>query len=405
MRSHRFASFFASALIVLAPVHALAQTPPDEDRGVSVRERPRPEYDPVGINLGGFDLHARLDLAVTSTDNLFAEEVDEQEDFFFDIAPWVGLNSHWSRHGLGVEAGANFRQHDEFSSEDFETMFVRGYGRLDVGSNTHVTLALGAANEVEPRTDPDAPTTPEPVEYDRTDASLTVQHTLNRIRLTGTAAQTDFDYKGTQDFRDHEASLVRGRVEVEATPRIGVFLQAEADERDYENLNTLSSDGEVYLAGVSINFTDLLSGEVAVGQFERDYNSGATVDGTAVSGHLEWYITRLTTLTFDASRASEDVIGGTELSPYVETRYGARVDHELRRNIILTAGGRAGQREYETIDREDEFFYADAGADFLFNRRVALIARIGHEEVESNGLNRYRDFEVNTARLGLSLRL
>lgn len=402
--AHRFASFFASVLIAFAPFHAVAQTPPD-DGNVSVRNRPRAEYDPMGRQLGGFDLHARLDLSATSTDNLFAEETGEEEDIFFDIAPWVGLNSHWSRHALGVEAGANLRKHDEISTEDFEALYMRGYGRLDVGSNTSVTLALGIANEVEPRTDPDAPTTPEPVEYDRTDASLIVQHTFNRVRLTGTVAQTDFDYKGSQDFRDHEASVVRGRVEVEATPRIGVFLQAEADERDYENLNSLSSDGEVYLAGVSINFTDLMRGEIAVGQFERDYNSGVNVDGAAISGNLEWYITRLTTLSFDAHRASEDVIGGTELSPYVETRYGARVDHELRRNIILTAGARAGTRDYESIDRQDDFMYFDAGADFLINRRVALFGRVAHEEVESDGIDRYRDFEVNTATLGVSFRL
>ena len=87
------------------------------------------------------------------------------------------------------------------------------------------------------------------------------------------------------------------------------------------------------------------------------------------------------------------------------SRYGARVDHELRRNVILTAGARVGTRDYETIDREDEFFYADAGADFMFNRRVALRARIGHEEVESTGVDRFRDFEVNTATLGLSISL
>jgi hypothetical protein len=403
LRSHRFASIFAASLIALTPVHAWSQPQPD-DR-VSVSQRPRPEYDPAGRNIGAFTLNARLDLSVTSTDNLFAEETGADEDVFLDIAPWVGLNSNWLRHALGAEVGANFRQHDDFSSENFETAFARAFGRLDVGSNTTVTGRLGIANEVEPRTDPDAPLTPEPVEYDRTDASLTVQHTFNRFRVTGTAATTDFDYKGSQDFRDHEANLVRGRLDAEVTPRIGVFLQAEADERDYDNLSTLSSDGEVILAGVVVNFTDLMRGELGAGQFERDYDTGASVDGTAIYGTLEWYLTRLTTISFDANRSTEDVIGGTTLSPYVATRFGARVDHELRRNIILTVGARVGDRDYETIDRDDEFFYADAGADFLINRRVVLRARITHEEVESDGIDRYRDFEVDTATLGVSLRL
>jgi hypothetical protein len=275
-----------------------------------------------------------------------------------------------------------------------------------VGSNTSVTASAGYAQEVESRTDPDSPITTEPVEYERTDAGLSVQHTFNRFRVTGAVARAEYDYEGTQDFRDNDISSVRGRVEAEITPRIGLLLQAEVDERDYDKQPPLSSEGQTLLVGATINLTDLMRGEIAVGQFERDYDSGFNVDGTAVAANLEWYITRLTTLTFSARRNTEDVIGGNELTPYVETRYGARVDHELRRNVILTAGAQAGSREYESpIDRDDDFVSADAGFDVILNRRVALRGRYRHEEVQSDGLDRYRDFDANVVSLGLSLRL
>ncbi len=403
MRFHRVLSVFAASLIAFAPLQVAAQ---EVDDSVSVRERPRPEYDALGTRLGGFKLDAELNLGIASTDNLFAEASGaEDDDMIYTVRPWARLASGWSRHALSVEGGATFRSHADFSSEDADSHFIRGVGRLDVGSATAITGVLGAAHEVEPRTDPDSPLTPTPVEYDRNDMSLSVSHTFNRFRITAEAAQSEYEFEGAQAFRDNDETVLRGRLEAEITPRLGFVFQAQHDERDYDNAPILSSEGQTYLAGVTVNLTDLIRGELTVGQFERDYDFLGTTDGLAVAGELEWYITRLTTLTFHANRNAEEVVGGTTGLPYIETRYGARVDHELLRNVILTASVQAGQREYDLIDRDDEFSHVELGADYMLNRRVALEARYQRDEVESSGISAYRDYEVNTLSLGVSLRL
>ncbi|HYD88957.1 MAG TPA: outer membrane beta-barrel protein [Vitreimonas sp.] len=403
MRFHRVLSAFAASLIAFAPLHAAAQTTEDS---VSVRERPRPEFDPLGTRLGAFNLNAELNLGVASTDNLFAEEDGfEDEDMIYTVSPWARLRSGWSRHAIQVEGGATFTSHEDFSSEDSDTHFIRGLGRFDIGSSTSITGTAGFAHEVEPRTDPDSPLTPDPVEYDRNDASVTIAHAFNRFRVSAEAARAETDFEDLQNIRDNEQNLLRGRIEAELTPRIGAVFQATVDEREYENDPTLDSEGQTYLAGVTVNFTDLMEGEFTVGQFERDYEGFGSTDGLAIAAELEWYITRLTTLTFNARRNAEDVIGGNSLLPYIEETYGARVDHELLRNLILTGAVQAGAREYDVVDRDDEFFNGEVGADYLMNRRVALTARYRHEEVESSGAAAYRDFEVNTFAVGLSLRL
>lgn len=404
MRFHRVLSAFAASLIAFAPLHAAAQTEPDDS--VSVRERPRPEYDPLGKRLGAFNLNAELNLGVASTDNLFAEaDGFEDEDMIYTVRPWARLSSGWSRHALQVEGGATFTSHEDFSSEDSDTHFLRGLGRLDIGSSTSITGTAGFAHEVEPRTDPDSPLTPDPVEYDRTDASVSVAHTFNRFRVVAEAARNESDFEASQNIRDNEQNLLRGRLEAELTPRIGAVFQASVDEREYENDPTLDSEGQTYLAGVTVNFTDLMEGEFTIGQFERDYEGFGSTDGLAIAAELEWYVTRLTTITLNARRNAEDVIGGATLLPYIEETYGARVDHELLRNVILTGAVQAGSREYDVVDRDDEFFSGELGADYLMNRRVALTARYRYEEVDSSGAAAYRDFEVNTFALGLSLRL
>jgi hypothetical protein len=396
-------SIFAASLIAFLPVHAMAQ---DREESVSVRDRPRPEYDPLGVRFGGFNLNATLDLGVASTDNLFAEETGEDDDMIYSAGLRGRLDSNWSRHALGFDAGATTVSHEDFTSEDHDTHFAGVRGRLDIGGNSNVSARARIAHEVEPRNDPDAPAQGIPlVEFDRTELSASAQHQFSRFRVTGTVGQTEQEYEGLQNFRDFDETRLTGRVEAEVTPRLGLMLEATTDERDYDNTPPLSSEGQTFLVGATINFTDLMKGEVAVGQFEREYDSGTTTDGLAASAELEWYITRLTTITLNARRNAEDVVGATVAVPYVETRYGGRVDHELLRNLILTAGIQFGQREYEIIDRDDDYMYAEAGADWLINRRLVLSGRYLRDEVESDGLNAYRDYEEDRFTLGLGIRL
>jgi hypothetical protein len=396
-------SLFAASLILLAPVHALAQ---DQQESVSVRDRPRPEYDPLGMRFGGFNLHASLDLGLTSTDNLFAEETGEDEDTIFTAGLRGRLSSDWSRHALAFEAGGTTVSHDDFSSEDHDTAFAGASGRLDIGARSNLSARARFAHEVEPRNDPDAPAQGIPlVEYDRTELAASAQHTFNRFRVTGTVAQAQNEYDGAQSVRDFDETSLTGRVEAELTPRIGLLAQATTDERDYDNTPALSSEGQTYLVGATINFTDLMQGEIALGHFEREYDLPLTTDGVAASARLEWYITRLTTITLAARRNAEDVIGATTAIPYIQTEYGGRVDHELLRNVILTGGVEFGRREYEVIDRDDEYMSADVGADYLVNHRVVLRGRYVHDEVESDGVNAYRDYEENRVTFGVGLRL
>lgn len=412
VRISKFVSLFAASLIAMLPGHALAQQMPandDAQASVSVRDRDREEYRPLGVHLGGFDLNGAIDFGIASTDNLFAAESDspaEVDDIIYTVAPNARLTSNWSRHMAQIDGGAEWRMHEDFSNEDSDDWYLRAAGRLDVGDSTAINGSARASHETTPRTDPDSPLIGEPVEYDRNTMSLGVSHRFARLRVALDAVQDEYDYDNTQNFRDNDETGIRGRLEAELTPRLGLLLRAQTDERDYDNTPALNSEGQSILAGITLN-TDLMRGELAVGQFERDYDdpSVGTFDGLAIAGALEWYVTQLTTLTFTARQDADDQISATAGLPFISTQYGARVDHELRRNIILTAGARFGERDYDAVDRNDEFRSYEVGADYLLNRRVALRARYNYDESESDGTLAGRDYEANRLSLGLSLRL
>jgi hypothetical protein len=416
-------SLFAASLIALAPVHALAQTPTPaptptttqaptqedivRDEPVSVRDRPRPEYDAQGARLGSFNLNASLDFGVTSTDNLFAAPSGfELDDVIYTITPTARLASDWSRHALAVEGSYTSMTHEDFSNEDADTYYLRGTGRLDIGRSSSVNGAARVAHQVTPRTDPDSPLIGNPVEYDRLDLAAGAEHRFARLLVRADANRSEYDYEGAQNFRDNEESALRGRVEVDLSPRIDLLLQATADQRDYDNQPNLDSDGRTYLIGVKVD-ADLVRGEISVGQFEREYAdpSIGTFDGMAVAAELEWYITDLTTLTFVGRRNADDQISATVGLPYITTEFGVRADHELFRNVILTGAVLSGEREYESIDRNDNYMSAELGADYLLNPRAVIRFRYEHDETDSSGALAYRDYDANEVSLGLSLRL
>lgn len=388
-------SWLTGLLVVLAPVHAVAQ-----EAGSG-----RSDYEPLGRRVGGFTLNAGVNLSATHNDNVFASETAPESDIGYSISPYARLSSNWSRHALSVETGADFNRFQDFDSEDTESNYLGTYGRLDVGRDTSLNGNVRIANQTEPRTAPDAGTLPEPVEYQETSASVGVEHTLNRFRLSGLVGTQQFEYDGAgQSFRDHQEDYVSGRVAVAISPRLQVLADARFDQREYDNIPALNSDGRTLSAGVRMNLTGLLSGEVTVGQFEREYAT-ETVEGVAYAANVQWFATPLTTVSANARR-SVDETGASGAATYVTSELGLRVDHELRRNIILSGGVGRGQREYEApTDREDEVTYADVGVEYLINRRLAVEGRYDRIDNQSDGIDRDRDFEVNRFRVTMKIRL
>jgi len=409
LRNRPFLSGFGALLIALAPIPAFAQTQNQQtaarpDQPVAVGDRAHPEYDPLGMRFGAFTLNGSLDLDAASTDNLFAASSSMAEDDFISAeAPTLRLASDWSRHALVIDAGGRFTQHRDHSSEDANTGYVRGAGRLDIGTSTTVNASARIAHQVTPRTDPDDPNAGAPVEYNRTDGSIGVEQRFVRFRVEGDLSASDYSYD-TVSARDNTQTAAHGRVTFDLSPRIGLLVDATVDSRDYDNSPAVSSDGQVYLAGVTLN-GDLFRGELSAGYFRREFKGLPSFDGLAVAGNLNWFATELTTITINARRDANAEIGLTSGFPYVTTEVGVRADHELLRNVILHAEYRRGKREYDTIDRNDNYSQIGVGADYVLNRHAAIRLRFDHFEDDSSGAAAYHDYNVNTGTVGLSLRL
>ncbi|WP_284876602.1 outer membrane beta-barrel protein [Brevundimonas sp. MEB006b] len=369
------------------------------NRAVAVRDRPQPAYDPLGVRAGGFTAFPRLRSGVVHDDNVFAAEDDRQPATTLRLTPEVVVRSHWSRHALETRVRADIDRNLDFDSENTTDWSLSGAGRLDVARGVDVTLAADYAHDHEARTAAGArPAARRPIAFDLASASLAATRTRGRLRLSANAAVLRYDYRDglndagaviEQDDRDRTVARLTGRADYALSPATALFVQVARDDRDYRKVAVSperSSSGHEALAGMDFELGALIRGEVAAGYIRQDFQNAAYGDLDDFGGRarLSWFPTQLTTLTAAAGRSVEDtgVIGSAGA---LRTDVSISMDHELLRNLILTAETAWSEDDYTGLDRTDTRFAAGFSALYRLDRRYGLTAGLTYLDQSSSG--------------------
>jgi len=166
------------------------------------------------------------------------------------------------------------------------------------------------------------------------------------------------------------------------------------------------SQGYTVSGGVDFELTALLRGDIAVGYLneEKDDDFFSDVSGLSLDGNMQWFPTRLTTVNFAAGRRVVDV-GAFDSPSAVETRFSAGVDHELRRNVILSGYAGVSNYEYEEVDRQDDNLELGATATYKMNKRVHWDAFVRNLERDTSGSGVFGDPSYGETLFGLGLKL
>lgn len=369
------------------------------NRAVAVRDRPQPAYDPLGIRAGGFTAFPRLQSGVVHDNNIFAAEGDRQPATTLRLTPEVVARSNWSRHAFETRARAEIDRNLDFDSENTTDWSLGGAGRLDIVRGVDITLAAGYARDHETRTAPGAdPAARRPIAFDLASASLAATRTRGRLRLRAEAAVRRYDYRDglsdagvviDQDGRDRTVARLTGRADYALSPATALFFQVARDDRDCRKVAgspERSSSGHEVLAGVDFELGALVRGEVAAGYISQEFRNTTygDLDGVGGRARLSWFPTQLTTLTATAARSVEDtgVIGAAGA---LRTDLSISVDHELLRNLILTAETALIKDDYNGLDRTDTRFTAGFSAVYRLNRRYGLTAGLTYLDQSSSG--------------------
>lgn len=367
----------------------LAQTVVPSDVGVA--QRSRPDYDPIGGRVGTFVLYPSLLVSTDYNDNLYATETNKVDDAELVLRPSVRLASDWVRHRLEVSGYYQRSFHATRTTENNSQAQMRLNGALDISRRSNLDVSMSIGRLTEARTDINSTSAARsPVTLDSFDSRLTYRQLFNRMSVVATGGVSRFDYNnvfafdGTlldQSFRN--GKLVDGGVTVgyEFANGLSVIGRVQADRLSYDRktINTGSglipfdrdSTGSRLEAGVSLDFTRLLSGTIRAGVLRRDNDNPLFLDANGVSfgADLLYNVTPLTSVRLIADRTIEP--GGSPLtSGNLRAQGTLMVDHELRRWLILSASLRYARLDPQGGNFEGSNEVEGAlSARYLLNRR------------------------------------
>lgn len=387
-------------------------------RGETVRTRQRPELEPLGLHVGSFFMFPSITNGISFTDNVYATESHKKSDFIYTLAPQVNVRSDWNTHSIELAAGGRLGYHFDQTGEDYQDAFASAAGRLDVSSHTVVHGKLNLNRDHEERGDPNDVNGSEPTVFYTYAGTVDAAHRFNRLTLSVAGDIRRIDYDNTPaannttiDNSDRNRVEYRPGVKAayEFSPGYSGFIRAEGDIRHYDKTYDSGgfkrdSTGFDVVGGASVDLTGLLFGDFFAGIRQRYFDDTRfdSITGPVVGSTLTWIPTGLTTVTL---KIDNQVIEstGVNTSGYSSTSVTLGVDHELLRNLILSANLGGRYDDFEGISRTDKYVSGSLGADYLWNRYLTLSGRYGITNRDSNAAN--TDYTSNLFSLFLTAQL
>lgn len=398
---------------------AQAQSNFSRDRNVSVSARPRADYQAAGVRAGSFMVYPKLTTTLEHNDNIYVSKTGKQDDNVWHVNPELSVVSNWNRHSLTAYVRGGFNRFSDNSSENSDDFGVGADGRIDITRNTLVNTGASFTRSTEPRTSPNAPAAAkEPTQFDTSNAYLGASQEFNRLKLATRLDLTKFNYDDTpnkaggvidQDYRDRTVTSLMARADYAVSPDTALFLEVTGNKRDYRQAKPAvalnrDSDGVQVLAGANFELGALTRGELGVGYIKQNYDDVAAkdIDGFAARAQVEWFPTQLTTITLTGARTIEES-GDPTIAGYLSTNSSLRIDHELLRNVLLSANVSSGKDEYQGIDRDDKNTGAGVSATYLLNRNIGVALNYSYQKRASSGSKAGPEFEVNKVGATLTL--
>ena len=290
-------------------------------------------------------------------------------------------------------ANADIARYSSYQTENYTDTRFWAVGAVQV-TDGEFGAGLRLSDLHEKRTSPNAFRGEDPDDvqgidlttFQRKSLLLSYTHNPGRwlTRIDGAYRVLDFDATktptGSVSNGDRDRSSIetgiRGAYSV--SPDTALFSEARLEVIDYDqrydsNGYERSSKGAEARLGMSLDFTGRTTGELYAGYLYRRYDDPrfSNASNPGFGGEIVWNPTRLTSVTFGASRliTPTTVVGSAGI---LETNLSIGVDHELLRNLVISAEFSREIDDFETIHRKDKFCQVTLGGKYLMNRFVQI---------------------------------
>lgn len=386
-------------------------------RGVSVLERKRLKYDPDGAAIGSYTIYPRFHSSVIATDNIY-KQPDGQSAIHVVNRFDVRLTGAPTAYQLSADGFVQQTTYSRFTSEDTLTYRARGGFKgaitpdLTVRADAvreRIALARNGVGEVVNNL--------KPTRFGRTGFDLSVRNAFQDFSVQAAYAYDDVRFLNNIDpvgnsrserARNYKRNAFEVRGGVPLAPDTEVFGLINHETRRFTLASTPVRDVDISKAVVGIegDITPVIHGRIDIGALRTSFKVPTIQDSTEVTFDMElnFFVTDLTTVTLSGDRRLLNVANAASAAA-LGTTVAVRVDHELYRNVILSAESSFGDARYIASTAKARAYALDVGAQWLVSKRIHLLAGGRFEGRDASGFGVNRNFNSLSAKVGIQIAL
>lgn len=403
-----------------------------QDDNVVTNERESAAYAQQGIHAGAFTVLPKLDFTNEYNSNIYYRDnsLPITDSYVAHFKPGLVANSNWSRHSLNLNFDTDLAQYaSQPDQNNYNDLRTRLDGRLDVTRNGYFDGGFAYNSIHESRGSPDQIAGKGPTFYDTKIIDAFYTQKFNRMSVKAGMNTIRYDYDNVSTALNTTLLMnTRDRWEYMPSIRLGYEIQSEYEafvkfsykQADYDTwtyANGVPTPGTAYnrnstgynaLGGLAFDLTDLITGDMSIGYLQRTYTDVQLPEISGVNGfvNIKWRPTALTTVV---GRVSRDINETTQngVSGVLATGASLGVEHELMRNVILSAGGNYRNLDYQgfvpgtitadNTNRIDNIYGGTVGAKYLLNRNFSTNLAYTYANRDTNYL--YNNYQVNQVML------
>ena len=402
----------ASALaltLCLSPPPAAAQRALED---LSVRDLPRPGYQPRNLEFGAYTVAPRLDTKLIANSNIFAAPSGVEEDVIALIEPSIDIARSSRSTAINARAYGSLQRYFENDQENIDTFGAALSANHSLNRANAVGAGVSYGRGFERRDDPEANDVASAPRTDIDNIAANVSYAFRPGRfgavLRGGFENSNFLADIDED-RDVTVMSASARALYAVSDKVDIFLQGSAGWRNFRtpvDRNGFDRDGETYTVngGVALNLTGKLVGDIGAGFFRANLDDENLEDfsGFSTRGRLSWAPRARTRVSLSVYHGDIATIR-SGASGRVDTTANLRLDQEIRRNLLgnIRLGYRKGRFRTAATQTEDDV-YGTVGLEYLLNRNVSL--GVDYELATREATNRIDEFTIHRAGLALKLR-
>jgi hypothetical protein len=367
-----------------------------DERQLTVYERPLPEYDPIGMQVGSYYLFPSVDVGYGFNSNIFATP-SETSDRIFTVTPRLALRSNYEQDQLNLDLASSNGFYDRSGEENYNDYQGSINGRHYFTSTVVGFGRVGAAHLHELRTSPDALTAANPTEYNDYTAYAGLAQTGLALQLQADVFYERLQFEKTSNpgggftetgFRDRDQVISTVRAGYELSRALVAFVRGAYNTRMYrETQNGFNRDswGVTGDVGFDLDINSIFVAEVFAGIMSQHYSAAGIGSLTPADFGVDavWNVTRRTSLLFNVLRSlDETTLTG---SPGIlTTTVAAGAQYQFFPNLLGRIDYSHSFLDFQKTSFEDDLDSVSVGANYFIGRNIVLKPTLAYITRDSN---------------------